>query len=271
MSTASPDTAIVLFLILGFIGVAIWLIRRTPNANDPPQLAEARKKYDEARQGGGIFSASGRMTRGPWFVLHLFAPILGILIGTVLLSVASGLGLGRIAAAVEYGDIAQLFMNLIDFAPVATMLFAIGTFTGGLIAWLADIRRLHDMGKTGWYSLIRLVTAIPFVGILIYILYFLWLLISDGEQWTNEYGPDPSSRPSVEPRRYIKGVTHEERAIPRTAPAPPVAPVPQTADRSPVDQWLNPDPALSIVKDRLAKGEITADEFKEIKEALDGS
>jgi len=46
------------------------------------------------------------------------------------------------------------------------------------------VRRLHDVGKSGWFLLIAL---IPLVGA-------IWLLvldITDGNRGPNEYGPDP--------------------------------------------------------------------------------
>jgi uncharacterized membrane protein YhaH (DUF805 family) len=48
------------------------------------------------------------------------------------------------------------------------------------------IRRLHDVGKSGWFFFIIL---IPLIG-------SIWLLIlacRDGDQGTNEYGPDPKN------------------------------------------------------------------------------
>ncbi len=46
------------------------------------------------------------------------------------------------------------------------------------------IRRLHDVGKSGWAILI---TLIPFVGSI----WFLVLMTSDGNSGNNEYGEDP--------------------------------------------------------------------------------
>ncbi len=46
------------------------------------------------------------------------------------------------------------------------------------------VRRLHDIGKSGWYILISL---IPLVGA---ILLIVWLC-KDSEPGTNEYGPNP--------------------------------------------------------------------------------
>ena len=41
------------------------------------------------------------------------------------------------------------------------------------------IRRMHDVGKSGWFMLI------PF--------YNLYLAVTEGDKGTNEYGPDPKN------------------------------------------------------------------------------
>ncbi|HLV23575.1 MAG TPA: DUF805 domain-containing protein [Moheibacter sp.] len=46
------------------------------------------------------------------------------------------------------------------------------------------VRRLHDIGKSGWYYLIGL---IPFVGPIIMLVWFF----TEGEGFTNKWGPDP--------------------------------------------------------------------------------
>ncbi|MDO6610696.1 DUF805 domain-containing protein [Shewanella sp. 1_MG-2023] len=46
------------------------------------------------------------------------------------------------------------------------------------------VRRLHDSGRTGWWILIGL---IPLIGALV----LLYFLVSDSEQETNQYGPNP--------------------------------------------------------------------------------
>lgn len=47
-----------------------------------------------------------------------------------------------------------------------------------------NIRRLHDLGRSGWWQLVIL---IPFA----YIVLALFLLFAKGTQGPNEYGPDP--------------------------------------------------------------------------------
>lgn len=58
--------------------------------------------------------------------------------------------------------------------------FAVVTLIPGLAA---GVRRLHDIGKSGWYMLLCLV---PLANI-----WLLVLLATEGQRGDNEYGPDP--------------------------------------------------------------------------------
>ncbi|WP_310558976.1 DUF805 domain-containing protein [Flavobacterium sp.] len=62
-------------------------------------------------------------------------------------------------------------------------IYAIATFLPGIAV---AIRRLHDVGKSGWFLLILF---FPLIG-------SIWLLIlacREGDQGTNQYGPDPKN------------------------------------------------------------------------------
>ena len=48
------------------------------------------------------------------------------------------------------------------------------------------VRRLHDVGKSGWFYLIAL---IPLIGII----WLLVLMCTDGDKGDNAYGPDPKA------------------------------------------------------------------------------
>jgi uncharacterized membrane protein YhaH (DUF805 family) len=76
--------------------------------------------------------------------------------------------------------VAILGMIKLDFlAPIYSLLM--------LLPGLAlTARRLHDVGKSGWFMLISL---IPIVG-----LYLIYLLAQDGEAGSNAYGPNPKSK-----------------------------------------------------------------------------
>ena len=61
------------------------------------------------------------------------------------------------------------------------MIYTLAMFIPGLSV---AVRRLHDIGKSGWYILVVL---IPLAG-------FIWLLVllfTDSEPGNNKYGPNP--------------------------------------------------------------------------------
>lgn len=61
------------------------------------------------------------------------------------------------------------------------LVYALATLIPGLAV---TVRRLHDVGKSGWYFLFGF---IPLVGGLI----LLYFAIMPGDPGHNEYGPDP--------------------------------------------------------------------------------
>ena len=66
-------------------------------------------------------------------------------------------------------------------------LLTFGVYIGGFLPLLAvSVRRLHDLGKSGWLFLIGLV---PIVG---GILLFVWF-VSEGDPYENEYGAVPTN------------------------------------------------------------------------------
>ena len=67
--------------------------------------------------------------------------------------------------------------------PAITGIFSLAVFLPGLAV---SIRRLHDIGKSGWWILIEL---IPIVGL---ILIIIWLC-KDSDPADNQYGPNPKN------------------------------------------------------------------------------
>lgn len=75
----------------------------------------------------------------------------------------------------------------INFAPIPYgplyLIVALATFLPGVAV---AVRRLHDVGKSGWFFFIVL---IPLIG-------SIWLLIlffTEGEKGSNQYGSDPKN------------------------------------------------------------------------------
>ena len=106
---------------------------------------------------------SGRATRSEywWFVLFLYATILS----AVLLGVATGIDKPILA-------LIGIFVVL-SFIPIVAL----------------RVRRLHDIGKSGWWIFLGLV---PYIGG--FILFIFSVMGSDGE---NEYGPDPFDEETI--------------------------------------------------------------------------
>lgn len=89
--------------------------------------------------------------------------------------------------------------NLIIYFAIAVVEMMIGTYMIlGSIYLLAvivpsiavAIRRMHDIGKSGWFLLIGL---IPFLGALVLIYFY----IQEGQRGANEYGSDPKAYEGV--------------------------------------------------------------------------
>ena len=109
----------------------------------------------------------GRATRSEYwyFVLfHFIIIVLATLIDTYVLNPL----LGMDGAQSAQGGILQVIVALALFIP----LIAVG------------IRRLHDIGKIGWWYLLAL---IPIVGMLV----LLYFFVQDSQPGENLYGANP--------------------------------------------------------------------------------
>ena len=60
-------------------------------------------------------------------------------------------------------------------------LYTIAVIVPGLAV---GIRRLHDVGKSGWYILLALIPIIGWIWVFV-------LFVTDSQEGENEYGPDP--------------------------------------------------------------------------------
>lgn len=67
--------------------------------------------------------------------------------------------------------------------PLLTSLYSLALFLPTLGV---SVRRLHDLGKSGWWFLLGL---IPVIGGIILLIWFC----TEGEQANNQYGPNPKA------------------------------------------------------------------------------
>ena len=93
----------------------------------------------------------------------------------------------------------NIIVNIITFAIDSTLGTMITYDMGyvGLIALLAlllpsisvNVRRLHDIGKSGWWILIGIIPIVNFIGIFVILVFTLM----EGEEHPNQYGNVPTN------------------------------------------------------------------------------
>ena len=110
---------------------------------------------------------SGRARRREYWMYVLVQSI--IMIGLMILDSVLGLDFELQGISLGYGYL-YLIGIIVHFIPSLAVL----------------VRRLHDVGKSGWFYFIFL---IPIIGI-------IWLLIlycTEGQKEDNKWGPDPKA------------------------------------------------------------------------------
>lgn len=111
-----------------------------------------------------VFAMDGRIGRLRYLA---YAMCVGMLVTFAALLVA-----GVIIAMIKPGETGVMLVIGIAYIPPV------------VISFVMAIRRLNDMNKSGWLSLLSLV---PLVNLG----FALWLLFGRGDESTNQYGPPP--------------------------------------------------------------------------------
>lgn len=106
---------------------------------------------------------TGRARRQEYWMFTLFNAIFIIAIATIS---------GGIAAATDTPALMGLYF-----------IYALGVLIPGIAV---GVRRLHDVGKSGWFYFIGL---IPIIGSI----WLIVLFVTEGEKGSNQYGADPKS------------------------------------------------------------------------------
>lgn len=112
---------------------------------------EVLKKY-------AVFS--GRARRREYWIFSLINILIGFLLGVIE-------GIAGIAPESDESILALLYSLAVLLPSLAV-----------------GVRRLHDIGKSGWWLLIGLV---PLIGAIVLFIFFL----RDSEPGTNRFGPNP--------------------------------------------------------------------------------
>lgn len=117
----------------------------------------------------------GRSRRKEYWFFTLFNALIALglsIIGAVLAGVltSSGASTGGL-----------LLSTLLNIVSLLSAIYSLGTFIPSLAV---SVRRLHDIGKSGWWLLIGL---IPLLGVIVLLIFF----IQDSQPETNQYGANP--------------------------------------------------------------------------------
>ena len=79
----------------------------------------------------------------------------------------------------------SIVVNILSFAvPILGTILGLASLAILLPGLAVGVRRLHDIGKSGWFLLVAL---IPLIGTI----WLIVLLATEGQSGANEYGPDP--------------------------------------------------------------------------------
>ena len=74
----------------------------------------------------------------------------------------------------------MVLMRMVSLLGILYAIYALGTLLPSIGV---TIRRLHDIGKSGWFMLLAIVPIANF--------YLLYLLAQDSEAGNNSFGPNP--------------------------------------------------------------------------------
>lgn len=127
----------------------------------------------------GLFK--GRLDKGNFIKI--------VIAGIVLQFLISGLFGGSMVAGMISG------YGMFGFGMIGILVMSILSLIVGIYELGATVRRLHDIGQTGWYALgLALVSFIPGLGWIIGLGALVYLCITPGDLGDNAYGgvPDPN-------------------------------------------------------------------------------
>jgi len=110
---------------------------------------------------------NGRASRSQYWYFVLYYFLISLVLAFIDTLVINPM-LGATPEQMARGGILQMIFGLALFLPSLSI----------------GVRRLHDIGKSGWWLLL---SFIPIIGVLVLLFWF----IQDSQPGSNEYGPNP--------------------------------------------------------------------------------
>ena len=125
---------------------------------------------------------------------------------------------------------------VIDFAlgtkNILSDIYAILTIVPGTAV---GIRRLHDIGRSGWWYLI---IVVPIVGVIVLIVFD----VKRSQPGTNAYGPMPAEAVSAPAAEPVSTVPPASTAVPSVPMETPAAPAPAESPETSASEPHNESP-----------------------------
>lgn len=138
---------------------------------------------ESSPSGFSLFAFSGRVTRARWWGTNIC-----ICVGAFLAMVVGG-------ALTSIDKDAEMFLGCIPYSFVALFLVVLVIATA--LSLSVDVRRFHDIDKSGWMLvLFWALSLVPLAGTIAWIIKLFMLAFVDGTMGPNRYGADPKGRQS---------------------------------------------------------------------------
>jgi len=193
-----------------------------------------------------MFSFNGRIGRAQ-FLGGFILTWVTLAVVPVVISAYGGVSLvGFVEQFIGAGfDLQRLLAHYSTLLFVMIVVWIIGCW----MSWATTVKRWHDLDKSGWWVFwTTIFVGIPYVGWVISLIILVYLFLVRGTIGPNRYGPDPLGHmaPGIQeaPGAHVATLVNPDLAV-RASPS-----------------------ALEGPRERLARGEITLEEYQRIRAVL---
>ena len=141
---------------------------------------------------GNYTNPDGRAQRSAFWWVQLYQAIIIVVLGIVILMADGGpVFFENLADIVTPEDLAVLWEGLGYSGKMAIFLIFVFSLVNFLPGIMLNIRRFHDLDRSGWFVLAFFVAgALPLLGTLANIANLIWFIMP-GTNGSNTYGADP--------------------------------------------------------------------------------
>ncbi len=129
---------------------------------------------------------TGRASRSEFWYFILFSMIISIILGILDGVLGTGYTYNVNAVALETATVTAASVTTEQTIGYMSSLYSLAIMIPTLAV---SMRRLHDIGKSGWWLLIGIIPIVNFIGIFVLIYFYA----KDSQLGENAYGENPKS------------------------------------------------------------------------------